>query len=62
MAFLDTAKAYDIANRNIPCEELAKIGMCEKIVNIIRSMYGSTPSVYKLGKLETSWVRSRRGI
>ena len=43
--FLDLGKSYDRVNWNILCEVLAKIGMKEQIVNIIRSMYGSTPAV-----------------
>lgn len=37
MAFLDNEKGYDRVNRNILCEVLTKIGISEKIVNIIIS-------------------------
>ena len=62
MAFLDIEKAYDRVNRNILCDVLSKIGMSEKLVNIIRSMYDNTRAVYKIGELETGWVRSKRGV
>ena len=64
MALLDIDKAYDRVNWNILCEVLTKIGMSEKIVNIIRSMYESTQAVYvyKLGELETDGMRGNRGV
>ena len=62
MAFLDIEKAYDRVDRRILCDLLMKVGMSEKIVNIVRSMYESTKAIYRLGHLETGWVRSMRGV
>ena len=41
---------------------LEKIGVSEKIVRIIQSMYEFTIVSYSLGDLETVWVECRRGI
>ena len=39
IAFLNTEKAYDRVDRRMSCKVLEKIGMREKIVRIISSMY-----------------------
>ncbi len=39
-----------------------KVDLCEKIMKIIRSMYVDKRSKYKLGGLETEWIRSERGV
>ena len=36
--------------------------MSRKIVGIIKSMYVNTRAKYKLGEMETDWVRSERGV
>ena len=62
VCFLDIEKAYDRVIREIMWCVLVKIGLSEKIVNIIRSMYEDTKAIYRLGTLETDWVRSERGV
>ena len=32
------------------------------VVNIIRSIYEDTKAIYKLGELETGWVKNVRGV
>ena len=44
-------------NKLKPC-----VGLSEKIVNIIRSMYEDTKAKYRLGNIETEWVKSERGV
>ena len=62
MGFLDIEKAYDTVNRDLLCKVLERIGMSRKIVNIIGSMYTETKVKYRIGEIETDWVRSRRGV
>ena len=62
LGFLDIEKAYDRVNRTMMCKVLEKLGMCEKIVNIIRSMYVDTRAKYRMGEIETDWVLSERGV
>ena len=62
LAFLDIEKAYDRVNRSLLCRLLSKIGLSDRIVSIIRSMYDDTRAVYRLGDIETDWVGSRRGV
>ena len=62
LCFLDIEKAYDRVNREILWKVLDKVGLSEKIVKIIRSMYEDTKAIYRLGTLETDWVRSERGV
>ena len=59
-AFLDIEKAYDRVDRNILCKVLEKIGLSEKWVKVIRSMYENTRAKYSLGDTESDWVRSVR--
>ncbi len=62
LAFLDIEKAYDRVDRELLCQILGKIGMSEKCVRLVRSMYVNTRAKYRLGDIETDWVRSRRGV
>ena len=62
LGFLDIEKAYDRVNRRQLCAVLEKVGLSEKIVNIVRSMYEDTKAKYRLGNLETDWVKSERGV
>lgn len=41
---------------------LERIGLSDKYVRIIRSMYVNTSAKYSIGEIETGWVRSRRGV
>ena len=43
---------------------LEKIGLSAKIVNIVQSLYVDIQelSIYKLGDVETDWVKSERGV
>ena len=41
------------------CRVVEKIGLREKIVKIVRSMYVDTKARYKLG---TDWVKSENGV
>ena len=61
LGFLDIEKAYDRVNREMLCRVLEKVGLCEKIVNIVRSMYVDTKARYKQGNIKTDWVKSERG-
>ena len=62
IGFLDIEKAYDRVNRSLMCAVLEKVGISEKIVNIVRSMYKDTRAKFTLGNLETDWVKSERGV
>ena len=62
LGFLDIEKAYDRVNRGMLCSVLERVGLSEKIVNIIKSMYVGTRAIYRLGNLETEWVKSERGV
>ena len=62
MGFLDIEKAYDRVNREMLGIVLEKIGLSDKIVNIVRSMYVDTKAKYRLGDIETDWVKSERGV
>ena len=62
LGFLDIEKAYDRVNREMLCGVLGKVGLSEKIVNIVKSMYVDTKARYRLGSLETDWVKSERGV
>ena len=53
IAFLDIEKAYDTVNRRLLCKVLEKVGVSEKIVRIIQSMYECTRARYSLGDLVT---------
>ena len=53
---------YDRVNREILGKVLEKIGLSMKIVNIVRSMYVDTRAKYRLGDIETDWVKSERGV
>lgn len=61
-AFLDIEKAYDRVNRYKMCKILETVGVSEKIVNIIKSMYENTRARYSMGDIETDWVESKRGV
>ncbi len=41
---------------------LEKIGVSEKIVKLVCSMYENTRAKYSLGDIETEWVRSAKGV
>ena len=62
LGFLDIEKAYDRVNREMLCRVLKKVRLSEKIVNIIRAMYVDTKARYRLGNIETDWVKSERGV
>ena len=62
LGFLDIEKAYDRVSREVLYRVLEKIGLSEKIVRIIKSMYVNTRAKYNLGTIETGWVRSKRGV
>ena len=62
LGFLDIEKAYDRVNRGMLCKVLEKIGLSNKVVNVIRSMYENTRAKYRLGSIETDWVLSERGV
>lgn len=56
----DKEKAYDRVNRDILCRVLGKIGLSDKILIIVRSIYVGSRARYWLGNLETGWVKSKR--
>ena len=60
--FLDIEKAYDRVDRGILLGLLEKIGIPERIVSIIGSMYTDTRSKYKLGDMHTDYVELGRGV
>ena len=60
--FLDIEKAYDRVDRGILLGLLEKIGIPERIISIIRSMYTDTRSKYKLGDTHTDYVELGRGV
>ena len=62
LRFLDTEKAYHRVNREMLCRVLEKVRLSQKIVNIIRSIYVDTKARYRLGNIETDWVKSERGV
>ena len=62
LGFLNIKKAYDRINREMLCRVLEKVGLSEKTVNIVRSMYVDTKARYGLRNIETDWVKSERGI
>ena len=62
LGFIDIEKAYDRVDRKLMCQMLEKIGMTDKYVRIIKSMYVNTRAKYRLGDVETDWVRSVRGV
>ena len=62
LGFLDIEKAYDRVSRDMLCKVLEKVGLSEKIVNIVKSMYEDTRAKCRLGNVETEWVRSERGV
>ena len=62
LSFLDIEKAYDGVNREMLCRALKKVGLSERIVNIVRSMYVDTKARYRIGNIETDWVKSERGV
>ena len=62
LGFLDIEKAYDRVNREMLGKVLGKIGLSAKITNIVRSMYVDTRAKYRLGDIETDWVKSERGV
>ena len=46
----------------VSCKVLGKVGLSENIANIIRSMYKDIRAKYRLGSVESEWVRSERGV
>ena len=62
LALIDIEKAYDRMIRRMLCKVLKRIGMSEKIVKIISSMYVSTGAKISMGNLETGWMNSKRGV
>ena len=49
-------------NSEMLCKVLGKIGLNAKITNIVRSMHVDTRAKYRLGDIETDWVKSERGV
>ena len=62
LAFLDIEKAYDKVNRKTLIYILNKIGLPQKIVNLISSIYRNTKSKYIFGDIMTGWVNLERGV
>ena len=62
VAFLDVEKAYDRVKRDILYSVLERLGMSEKIVSIVRSLYRETRAIYTLGNIRTDWMYSQRGV
>ena len=60
--FLDIEKAYDSINRRKLTALLQHIGICEKIINIIKSMYTNNKMKFKLGNVETEWIENNTGV
>ena len=58
----ETFSAYDKVDRRILCKVMRNCGISRKIVNITNSMYVNIKAKYKLGDIETDWVRSRKGV
>ena len=44
------------------CALPERIGVSEKVLMIIKSMYENTKGTYCMGELETDWVRSKKGV
>jgi len=62
LAFLDIEKAYDKVNRHLMWKLLETIGLSDKIINIIKSLYVDTKAKFTLGDIESGWVYSKRGV
>ena len=62
MAFLDIEKAYDRVDGSILWKVLERCCICEKVLNIIMSMYVNTKGKYALGEIKTDWVKSVNGV
>ena len=62
LALIDIEKVYHRVNRRMLCKVLERIGMSEKVVKIISSMYVNTRAKLSMGDLETGWVNSKRGV
>ena len=60
--FLDIEKAYDRVHRGILLGPLETIGIPERILSIIRSMYTDTRSKYKLGDMHTDYLELGMGV
>ena len=61
-AFLDIEKAYDTVDREVLWEILHRMGLEDKVVNIVKSLYNNTSAEYSLGDIKVEEIRSRRGL
>ena len=52
----------DQDNRSKQCKDAPIEVNSAKITNIVRSMYVDTRAKYRLGDIETDWVKSERGV
>ena len=62
VAFLDIEKAYDTVNREILWEIMRRVGIEEKTIRIIGSLYENSTDVFYMGNIEVKEVRSKRGL
>ena len=62
LALIDIEKAYDRLNRRMLCKVLERIGMSERVIRIISSMYGNSSAKFSMVELETGWMNSKRGV
>ena len=62
IAFLNIENSYGRVNRGMMRRVLEEVGMSERVVNVIKSMYVNTRAKYILWDFESGWVRSRRGV
>jgi sorting nexin-29 len=62
VAFLDIKKAYDMVDRDILWERMAKLEIPDDFVRIVKSIYFNCGYVFQLGRVQTEKISSHRGL
>ena len=61
-AFIDFQKAYDFINRDKLWERLTNIGISDKMLNAVKSLYISVSSCVKINNYFTNWFDVNSGV
>ena len=62
VACLDLEKAYDRVNRAKLFDVMQRLGVCEKVLRVLRETYTDNRVRFVLGNLETDWIDCTSGV
>lgn len=62
LTFLDLERAYDTVNRGKLMTLLKHIGVEERVIEVLKSMYENNRVQFTLGNISTKWIENNTGV